>query len=1376
MKKKTKILIIMMIAFFSILITVNATTTNDVVVASDNTLVGDNAYISSVEITQTKTGTGPWDSNDEAGNDSSEDNNIVRSFDEITYTIESTMKLIDASQVTSLTGGTICIKAEIEDKDLEGQVKWDKDSMKWATTSSISDDGLTFYATYDMSTTEATIPGKQSLVMVLKTLGATNGEEITPKFTVWLDGNEESLYKTIDAQTTYISSTPNYNVKLAQNTSLSYKTMVDYDGDGVEELECRVYGYSPIIQLYNQDVDKGIKGIECPKGPITLQAEITLERTNVNTLKTEDITQNCTPILWDYKVNDSNTVGTLNRNMTFGTYSASNNYAPYASKRTDRKSCVYNSGNVQITQEGNILNITIDGYEFDGTFPIYNLSYNTSSAIVYTDNIGCFSSPYFQILVPYNEYSTAGDYNYYLTLKDTDFTATSASGTQVTTQQVETDDTIRVRHYIAKTGGAYNHTLYLLDGAGKGLDYGTGYATRGQTVQMKVDWGQNNEEADPILTLNKLIKFDADAYQITTYSSGETFKTSSNNQLEYVMYYVTKKDGTNWSSQTEMNETQVEDLNVYKTIEEIPDDEMCVGVYFESCGGKFQAGWELLYVPVVVKETAVIGQTYAFTQATEGWNEALDRDTYTALNDDVEWPSSQFSIKNRKYVKTEYDESGQIVTGTNNGSIWYGNTLLIVGAELKLTKSSIDDTGKSKVNYDFSKNEYDVTYKLSPVVTEDKYAEAKITGITLCVEDTLPDGMTYVAGSTNSTYEEPEVTENSDGTYTLKWYLYDVTAGENIEPITYKAHLNEELLNGDILQNSAIVSEVPEVDTDGNKKYKVGNSLASKRTSTNSIQIINLASYSLYKITDTEIIEKNGEIHFKIMYKNNTDSPVADFAMLDIMPYNGDSRGTSFSGKYTIDKVVVTQTNDEDSDISNDNLSLYTAQGDDVVSANVKDENLGTSEIWTKVDEENGEYNLNLEQLNDGKTAIVLKGKIQAHTEVILDIYLSTNGNDSENVYVNSVSAQTLKSTEEMTSSQVQVQVIERIIRGNIWYDENKNGIKDETENTLSDELLNTVKVKLYKVAEDESLVDAKDIDGNTVEAKTPSENGDYSFENLEAANYIVKVTYDDKYSLTAKETGNDTRVNSKFEETELGVGQTEKIVKLNTSLNSKIEQNYVNAGIVNRETKVITKYVDIDSKEEIYDEDTQLGNVEDAYETINELDNINVKYDNLYEYVSVDGEPTGNMTVDTITVTYYYRKTKGNITVTKVDKSDETKKISGATFKVEKLDDSGNVDSTFTAIEKTTDDTGIVKFSDLPLGKYRIEETVAPTGYELLNDTIDVEITSADNEKSIIAKDRLKLELPEAGGMNYFIAFEVIGTFAIVVSYVMIRKNRGTN
>ena len=76
------------------------------------TINGDKGYISSAQIIQTKTGTGPWDANDEPGNDSSEDNNIVRSFDQVTWTIDLTMTLKSGIAESNLTGGIIKVKKE----------------------------------------------------------------------------------------------------------------------------------------------------------------------------------------------------------------------------------------------------------------------------------------------------------------------------------------------------------------------------------------------------------------------------------------------------------------------------------------------------------------------------------------------------------------------------------------------------------------------------------------------------------------------------------------------------------------------------------------------------------------------------------------------------------------------------------------------------------------------------------------------------------------------------------------------------------------------------------------------------------------------------------------------------------------------------------------------------------------------------------------------------------------------------------------------------------------------------------------------------------------------------------------------------------------
>ena len=131
-------------------------------------LVDDGAEITSAQIIQTKTGTGPWDDDDEPGNDSSEDNDIVRSFDQVTWTIENTMGIKNQS-AESYTGGKIYFEAEVPDVFDEDTFEWDLDAMGWIEEPTISEDKRTLSGYYQMSTSSITIPGKQTLSFTFNT-------------------------------------------------------------------------------------------------------------------------------------------------------------------------------------------------------------------------------------------------------------------------------------------------------------------------------------------------------------------------------------------------------------------------------------------------------------------------------------------------------------------------------------------------------------------------------------------------------------------------------------------------------------------------------------------------------------------------------------------------------------------------------------------------------------------------------------------------------------------------------------------------------------------------------------------------------------------------------------------------------------------------------------------------------------------------------------------------------------------------------------------------------------------------------------------------------------------------------------------------------
>ena len=57
------------------------------------------------------------------------------------------------------------------------------------------------------------------------------------------------------------------------------------------------------------------------------------------------------------------------------------------------------------------------------------------------------------------------------------------------------------------------------------------------------------------------------------------------------------------------------------------------------------------------------------TQTSRYWREELDRNIYsqTILDSYDTYPKAAYTSKNMNYIKTEYDESGTIISGTHSG-------------------------------------------------------------------------------------------------------------------------------------------------------------------------------------------------------------------------------------------------------------------------------------------------------------------------------------------------------------------------------------------------------------------------------------------------------------------------------------------------------------------------------------------------------------------------------------------------------------------------------------------------------------------------------------------------------------------------------------
>ena len=109
---------------------------NQVMTASDT--LGQYAQISLVRRAKRITGTVPFDQNDNAGNDSGTENNIVRSFDKVLYEFELTMAMKKDSAVIKTYGGKIYVEAKIAPNNA---ATWNRDAFQWMQECNLSADG-----------------------------------------------------------------------------------------------------------------------------------------------------------------------------------------------------------------------------------------------------------------------------------------------------------------------------------------------------------------------------------------------------------------------------------------------------------------------------------------------------------------------------------------------------------------------------------------------------------------------------------------------------------------------------------------------------------------------------------------------------------------------------------------------------------------------------------------------------------------------------------------------------------------------------------------------------------------------------------------------------------------------------------------------------------------------------------------------------------------------------------------------------------------------------------------------------------------------------------------------------------------------------------
>ena len=399
----------------------------------------------------------------------------------------------------------------------------------------------------------------------------------------------------------------------------------------------------------------------------------------------------------------------------------------------------------------------------------------------------------------------------------------------------------------------------------------------------------------------------------------------------------------------------------------------------------------------------------------------------------------------------------------------------------------------------------------------------------------------------------------------------------------------------------------------------------------------------------------------------------------------------------------------------------------------------------------------------------------------------------SINFYVKQVNGYTITNTFNVPEDKVNMQVTK------IWEDSsNENGVRPENITLIIKEGVNEIKREEVAVTQDEQVylvegLDKYDEYGNEKGYTVDEENVE-GYDKKVEGNIITNSIK--KYKITTEVIGTGGKISGQndtvYEEVSYG-GESKKEIVIRSEVGYKIssikingeeiefiqsgeeyvlekfvdvkEDKHIEVEFEKEATSVIVKHVDEEGNNLIEPEIID-GKVGDEYQT-------QAKDFEEYEVKEIIGNETGQMTVEQITVTYVYKKVEGNIKITKVDKKDNSKPIEGATFRVEKLNESGEVDEEFSYQELTTDKDGKVKFEGLEVGKYRVTETRAPQGYELSKESIEIEITKENRDIRLTAENELKLVLPETGGVNNNIIFIVSGLVIIAVAIILNRRNK---
>lgn len=532
----------------------------------------DSAAVSRLRLTDRITGTAPFDKDNERGDDKDENNDIVRSYDTVTYDYEYT--LTPDSTMDYYRRTRVGFRFELPyPKD---KVTFDAEKMGWVdhtpgyepklTTETIDGTVTQVYTCYRLleptSQSPTVNPGTGSIGLSVAVKGAPHGYRFHPTVKAWPawdasnPTNTGTHKRAVDTpKDVTVSAKLSLNVRMVNYGNVD-RGVFDFSSGAANapnRTEGKVTGLGSGIALVTEmrwpDRTKGLKGLEAPSGRITYKIHLSNQYSDDTKTGTKHpMERRWQPLLYDYGHIQGENYSKYGR--TFADVDLLR-HAPGVADRADGYDRVAR-GNTTITTttggRGTDVTVSFDGYD-TSVFPTHNKiqsSYDKCSTDYMTSDcstmqVGAIHTDVLQFITPTSrdgrtvaQYYGNVDQTANITMDDMGLTATGVSGDRLATaednsNQAVTGDDHAGSATTVRTPGTYSTRIrytYWGNGvswndAGTSCDWtmpdrvnGSDSLVQGSKLRLQI--GHNiiiNSEGDAEVMGMGLVKFDPNSIE-----------------------------------------------------------------------------------------------------------------------------------------------------------------------------------------------------------------------------------------------------------------------------------------------------------------------------------------------------------------------------------------------------------------------------------------------------------------------------------------------------------------------------------------------------------------------------------------------------------------------------------------------------------------------------------------------------------------------------------------------------------------------------------------------------------------------------------------------------------------------------------------------